>query len=64
MNWNERDGLTVAFVNVDEEPELAAANGVQSIPAMRLYRDGEPVAEHVGALSKGALENWLEENGA
>jgi len=60
----EREGLTVAFVNVDEQPELAQAHGIQSIPALRLFKDGELVAERVGGLSKGALEGWLGENGA
>ena len=59
----ERSDLTVAFVNVDENQELAAANGIQSIPALRLFRDGELVAERVGGLSKAALEAWIEQNG-
>lgn len=60
---NENSELKVALVNVDEEPELAVAHGVQSIPALRLFRDGEQVAEHTGALSKPALEAWLRSHG-
>ncbi len=40
--------VTVVKVNVDEAPELAAAFGVMSIPALFCYRDGVRKAEFVG----------------
>ena len=40
--------LKVAKVNVDEAPELAAAFGVMSIPALFCYKDGKHVAAFVG----------------
>jgi len=40
--------LKVVKVNVDEAPELAAAFGIMSIPALFCYRDGSKVAEFVG----------------
>ena len=40
--------LKVVKVNVDEAPELAAAFGVMSIPALFCFRDGRKVAEFVG----------------
>ena len=40
--------LTVVKVNVDEAPELAAAFGVTSIPALFCFRDGARTAEFVG----------------
>jgi len=61
---SDREGLQVAFVNVDEQPELGAQHAVQSIPALRLFRDGKPVAEHVGALPRAKLEAWLEQHGS
>lgn len=57
-------GLRTAFVNVDDEPDLGARYGIQSIPALKLFRKGELVAELVGAQSKTGLEAWLETNGA
>jgi thioredoxin 1 len=56
----ERDGtLTVAKVNVDEQPQLADRAGVQGIPFVVLYRDGRPAAMSVGAVPKAALEHAL-----
>jgi thioredoxin 1 len=56
----ERAGsIKVAKVNVDEEPVLADRAGVRSIPYVVLYRDGEPVAEAIGAQPKVALEQTL-----
>lgn len=51
--------LKVAKVNVDEQPHLAQAAGVQGIPFVALYRDGQPVAHAVGAQLKAALERAL-----
>jgi thioredoxin 1 len=51
--------LKVGKVNVDEEPHLAAQAGVQGIPFVVLYRDGQPAARAVGAQPKHALERAL-----
>lgn len=56
-------GLRTGFVNVDEQPELAARFGVQSIPALKLFRGGALVAEAAGARPKAELESWLEAHG-
>ena len=56
----ERDGeLKLVKVNIDEEQELAVRYGVQSIPTMILFRNGEPAAAAIGAQPKGALERAL-----
>jgi thioredoxin 1 len=51
-------------VNIDEEQELAMRYGVQSIPMMVLFKDGEPSAAVVGARPKSAIEHALGLNGA
>ena len=56
----ERQGeLRVVKVNIDEEPELAQRYGVMSIPAIVLFKYGQPAAAAVGARPKKALEQAL-----
>jgi thioredoxin 1 len=57
---DERDGdLKLVKVNIDEEQELAMRFGVQSIPMMILFKEGQPAAAAVGAQPKSALERAL-----
>ena len=51
--------IAVGKVNVDEEPALAQAFRVQSIPMLVLLRDNAVVAAAVGAQSKEQLEQTL-----
>jgi thioredoxin 1 len=56
----EYDGvLTVAKVNVDEEPEIAAAFSVRSIPTLVVLHDRKVLAATAGALPKAALVSTL-----
>lgn len=56
----EFDGkLTVAKVNIDQNPEAPQRFGVRGIPTLILFKDGKPVATKVGALPKGQLVEWL-----
>ena len=54
----ERD-LKLVKVNIDQEQELAQRYGVASIPLMILFENGEPIAQALGAMPKGALERQL-----
>ncbi len=57
----ERAGrLTIAKVDVDAEPEVAARYGVQSMPTMIVFVDGEQVGRFVGARPKRQLEADIE----
>ena len=47
--------LSVAKLNVDENPEIARRFGVMSIPTMIVFSDGTESARIVGAKPKGAL---------
>ena len=51
--------LTLVKVDYDQEQELAERYGVQSIPNMILFEDGEPRAQVIGALPKSSLERGL-----
>jgi thioredoxin 1 len=50
------DRLTVAKLNVDENPKKPAAFGIRSIPTLILFRDGQPVQTLVGVQPKSALK--------
>ena len=54
------DKVTIAKLNIDENPETPGKYGVRGIPTMLLFKGGEPVAQKVGALPKSQLAAWLE----
>ena len=49
---NERADIKVGKVNVDEQPELASAFGVMSIPTLVVMKDGRVVNQSMGARPK------------
>jgi len=53
--------LTIAKLNVDENPETARRFDVMSIPTLLVFRDGAPVKRIVGAKGKGQLLQDLSE---
>ena len=58
---DSRDGqLVLAKIDV-EQPELALRYRIQSVPAVKAFRDGEVVAEFVGALPPAAVSQFLDE---
>ncbi|MEZ6063273.1 MAG: thioredoxin [Planctomycetaceae bacterium] len=59
---NEYDGRFVLVkVNVDENPEIAGAFGVQSIPFVVAMAEGQPVSQISGAQPEANLRAWLDE---
>ena len=55
----ETPGARVVKVDVDRSPELAMRYGVSAIPSLRVFKEGEMVAQHVGLASKGQLQALL-----
>ncbi|MDH3606801.1 MAG: thioredoxin [Acidimicrobiia bacterium] len=58
---SENDTLSIAKLNVDENPQAAMQNDVMSIPTMILFQDGVEKKRLVGARSKAALMDELAE---
>lgn len=55
--------LTIAKVNIDEDPMTASKLGVKGIPTMMLFKDGQMASMNVGAMPKGKIAEWLAEAG-
>ena len=54
------DKVLVVKMDIMESTETPAKFGVQSIPLMVLFKNGEPVAQKLGAAPKSQLKAWLE----
>jgi thioredoxin 1 len=54
--------LKVAKLDIDANPATPAKYGIRGIPTVILYRDGQPHAQKVGALSKSQLTAFLDSN--
>jgi thioredoxin 1 len=50
----------VGKVDVDNNPDIAARYGIQSIPTLMIFQNGEVVDQMVGTMSKTALAQKLE----
>ena len=51
----DNDGIVIAKLNVDENPQAAASYGITSIPTMNIYQGGQIVKTIIGAKPKAAL---------
>ena len=59
----EMDGqIKIAKVDVDQNPNAAAAMGVRGIPALFIFKDGQVVSNRAGAAPKAALESWIKDS--
>ena len=58
---NEQPGITIAKLNVDENPEIAMRFNVMSIPTLIVFKDGDVAKRLVGAKGKGQLLQELSE---
>jgi thioredoxin 1 len=60
LNEEFGDQLTIAKVNIDENPETPSKYGVRGIPTLILFKDGEVASTKVGALPKSKLKEWID----
>ena len=54
--------VTVAKLNIDQNPGTPPKFGIRGIPTLLLFKDGKVEAQKVGALSKSQLKDFLEAN--
>jgi len=52
--------VKVVKVDVDSNPNAAAAMGVRGIPALFIFKDGQVVSNRAGAAPKAALQSWID----
>ena len=52
--------ITVGKVNVDEQPRTAAQYGIQSIPTIKVFKEGQIVDQVIGAVPKQVLIDKLD----
>ncbi len=52
--------VTIAKLNIDDNPQTPAKYGVRGIPTLMLFKDGQVAATKVGAVPKSQLVDWVE----
>lgn len=54
--------ISFGKLDTDENPGIQAKYGVMSLPTFILFKDGEPIAQTVGAAPQPVFENFLNSN--
>jgi len=54
--------VTIAKLNIDENPMTPGKYGVRGIPTLMLFKDGQVAATKIGALPKQQLKAWIEQS--
>ena len=52
--------VTVAKINIDDNPQTPGKYGVRGIPTLMIFKGGQVTATKVGALPKSKLYEWVE----
>lgn len=59
---NTTKDLLICKINIDDNPETPAKYRIRSIPTLMVLKNGEVIATAVGALTKGKIEAFIDEN--
>ena len=54
--------ITIAKVDIDANPNTPSQYGVRGIPTLMMFKGGELVDSRTGALPKGRIVEWIEQN--
>jgi thioredoxin 1 len=52
--------VTVAKINIDENPGVPTKYGVRGVPTLMIFQNGQVAATKVGALPKSKIKEWIE----
>jgi thioredoxin 1 len=56
----QENKITIAKVNIDENPETPSKYGIMSIPTLLLFKEGKLISTQVGLQQKNDLKAWIE----
>ena len=56
------DAISIVKLNIDDNPLTPQQYNVRGIPTLLIFKDGEVVAEKIGAMPKSQLDAWVTEN--
>jgi len=59
---DEMQNVVIGKHNIDESPNRPGQFGIRGIPTMLLFKNGEVVAQKVGATTKSNIVSWIQEN--
>lgn len=51
--------VTIAKLNIDENPQVPGKYGVRGIPTLMIFQDGQVTATKVGAVPKSQIADWI-----
>lgn len=54
------DKIVIGKINIDNNPMAPSKYGVRGIPTLIIFKNGQPAAMKVGALTKNKLMEWIE----
>jgi len=60
LSKNLADKITVAKINIDENPGTPGKYGVRGIPTLMIFKNGQVAHTKIGALPKSKLFEWVE----
>ena len=59
---DEMQDVVIGKHNIDDSPNRPSQFGIRSIPTILIFRNGEVVAQKVGATTKSNIVSWIKEN--
>ena len=62
ISAEDADRLTIAKLNIDDNPQTPPKYGIRGIPTLMLFKNGNVEATKVGALSKSQLMAFIDSN--